>query len=196
MERRLPVVAAALVVLVLVSFSMAPSVRAQTSPAPIYATLNGQTQGNYPGGNEFFNIFVVDSSFDPPENETILNMTLTAPFQTNTGIGFPSTITPGESILSTIALEIPANFSARSFTASLVVYAELLSPTGPVSAKLSGSTLVDVFAAPGAATSTAHSSTSGTVSTSVFAAGVAVPTIVAVLLLALLVRRGSKPKPM
>jgi hypothetical protein len=189
-------------VLLVVSVMVAAPVRAQfqvdgylptlQSSAPVWATLNAATQGNYPGGNEIFDIFIANSSHDPPQNETIENETLTAPFGTNYGIGLPSTITPGESILSTIALEIPSNFTAQTFTANLVVNAELLNAGAPPTPeKLMGSSIVGVLALP-SSSNHATASQSGTISTSFFAIGLAVPSIIAVVLLALLMRaRGA-----
>jgi hypothetical protein len=232
MEKRFPdLMWAALLALLMLSFLVAtpatPAHAANPPPGageiiaapysvpaePVWATLNAIPQGNYPGGNLKFDIFVVNSDSPPDGNVTLINETLTAPalpptFQTNTGIGLPIMLSPGQAILSTIYLEIPSNFTQSNFTANLVANALLFNGTTNISLKLTGTAQVFLLGLPlaGNQTTTTTSSSSdtsqstqtttqsGTVSTTLFEAGVAIPAIVVVILLILLVRRGSGPK--
>jgi hypothetical protein len=176
---------------------------------PVWATLNAVPQGNYPGGNLIFDVFVVNSDQPPAGNVTLINETLTAPalppgFQTNSGIGLPVQLSPGQAILSTIALEIPSNFTASNFTASLVADVVLFNGTTNIALKLTGTSQVFVLGLPlsGGQTTTTSSTSqdtqtttqSGTVSATLFAVGVAIPSIVAVVLLILLARGRGGPK--
>lgn len=171
-----------------------------TSPSqPAWAVLFPATQGNYPGGNEEFSVFVVDSSTTSKENMTIYNMTLTAPFGSNSAIGLPTLMTPGQSVLSTIYLQIPADFTGENFTANLVANIAIANSTGITPGRLTGSALVYMLALPGTTGQTTSGVlTSGTsgggVSSSLFYAGVGVPSVVAILLALVLVIRG-RPKP-
>ncbi|MDA4118042.1 MAG: hypothetical protein OK455_06835, partial [Thaumarchaeota archaeon] len=113
---------------------------------PIWATLNASGTGNYPGGDELFTVFVINSAPTLTETETVQNMTLTAPFGHNFGIGLPSTISPGQSLLSTIHLQIPTNFTQKSFTANLVVHATLNNGTTNQGVTLTGTANVNIFA--------------------------------------------------
>jgi hypothetical protein len=176
---------------------------------PVWATLNAIPQGNYPGGNLIFDVFVVNSDQPPKGNVTLINETLTASalppgFQTNSGIGLPVELAPGQAILSTIALEIPSNFTQSNFTASLVADVLLYNGTTNIPLKLTGTSLVYILGLPlsggQTTTTTASSGTqvtttqSGTVSTTLFAVGVAIPSIVALVLLVLLARGRAGPK--
>lgn len=164
--------------------------------APIWATINAGAQGNYAGGDEVFTVFVVDSATNTYGTATIDSMTLTAPFGSNFGIGLPTTLNPGQSIESTIHLPIPANYTGKSFVANLVVNARLWNGTGYTSARLTGSAAVDVFVLASSGQTTETAAPSGTVSTTLFAAGVAGPSIIAILLAVLLVRARAGPKRM
>jgi hypothetical protein len=177
---------------------------------PVWATLNAATQGNYPGGNETFYVFVVNSDQPPDGNVTLINETLTAPalppeYQANSSMGLPIDLSPGEAISNAMTLEIPSNFTQDNFTADLVVNVAVWNGTVSISLKLTSSTVVTLHGLPDTGTQTTTSSSttqstqtsqtttqSGTVSSSLFAAGVAIPTIVAFTLLALLVRGRSK----
>jgi len=224
MENGIPkLMAATMLMLLMLSFLVATPARAQCSPRaaeclappyavpaePIWATLNALPQGNYPGGNEIFDVFVVNSDQPPKGNVTLINETLTAPalpsaFQTNTAIGLPIQLAPGQAILNTIALEIPSNFTQSNFTADLVVNVFYWNGTINIPVKLTGTALVYLLGLPGSTPHTTTSSSasqttqtttqSGTVSTTLFAAGVAIPSIVAVLLLILLARGRGPPK--
>lgn len=226
MEKRFPDLRwAPLIGLLMLSFLVATPARAQCGPRaaeciappyavpaePVWATLNALPHGNYPGGNEIFDVFVVNSDHPPAGNVTLINETLTAPalppnYQTNTGIGLPIQLGPGQAILSTIALEIPSNFTQSNFTAFLVVNVALWNGTTNIFLKLTGTSLVYILGLPIAGTPTTTSRTSqstqttqtttqsGTVSTTLFAAGVAIPSILAIILLILVVRGRGGPK--
>src|SRR5579864_7991268 len=127
MDSRLPK-ALGVSMLLLLAFSSLAAVAAHAqeggyappTPLPIWATFNASAQGNYPGGDEQFYAFVVNSAQSPGETEVIDNMTVTAPFFTNFGPGLPTTLLPGESALVTITLPIPKNFTQSQFSANLV----------------------------------------------------------------------------
>jgi len=177
---------------------------------PVWATLNAATQGNYPGANETFYVFVVNSDQPPDGNVTLINETLTAPalppgYQTNSSIGLPIDLSPGEATSNAMTLDIPSNFTQDNFTADLVVNVAVWNGTASISLRLTSSTVVTLHGLPGAGTQTTTSSSTpqgthtsqtttqgGTDSSSLFAAGVATPTIIAFILLALLVRGRSK----
>ena len=215
MRNRLPkLMGATMLTLLMLSFLVATPVRAVGGPPPggaaepVWATVNALPQGNYPGGNEIFDIFVVNSDQPPNGNVTLVNETLTAPAlppdqQTNTAIGLPIMLSPGQGILNTIALPIPSNFTQSNFTANLVVYVFYANGTA---LKLTGSTQVSLLGLPGSTAQTTSSTSSqttqtgqtttqsGTVSTTLFAAGTAIPSIVVLILLILLVQRRGRPK--
>src|SRR5271169_667786 len=105
MDKRLPkLMGATVLTLMMLSFLVATPARAVSisSPyalasEPVWATINAAAQGNYPGGNELFTVFVVDSAQPPEGNVTIQNVTLTAPAlpsgqQTNSAIGLPAVL--------------------------------------------------------------------------------------------------------
>jgi hypothetical protein len=230
MQKRLPNLTwAAILAIIVLSFLAATSpVHAACPPnageciappyavaaEPVWASLNGVPQGNYPGANMQFDATVVNSDQPPDVNFTLLNETVTAPAfplssQSNYAIGLPIDLAPGQLIVNTITLPVPGNFSQSNFTADLVVYGALWNGTASIYLKLTASTVVTLLGLPivgGGTTSSGSQSTttttttttitqSGTVSSSVLAAGVAIPSIVAVILLALLVRRGGgRPK--
>jgi hypothetical protein len=165
-----------------------------TSPyEPAWAVVFPAAQGNYPGGNELFSIFVVDSS-TAQQNLTIDNMTLTAPFGTNSAIGLPTILSPGQSVLATIYLPIPTNITEQSFTANLVVRIEISNVTGSAPATLTGSTIVYLLALPGQTTSQSSTSQTGTsgavVSATLFYIGLGVTSTIAIVLAAVLIMRG------
>ncbi len=219
MEKRLPkLMGATVLTLLMLSFLVAtPASAVSIAPPfalaaePVWATINAAAQGNYPGGNELFDVFVVDSALPPEGNVTVQTATLTAPAlpvnqQSNFATGLPTILSPGQSILLTIYLPIPADFAHSNFTANLVVNVLLQNGTASIPLKLTGSTTVFMLGLPGSggqtstssaqttsSTSSAQSTQSGTVSSTLFAAGVAIPSIIAIILLVLLVRRGSKP---
>jgi hypothetical protein len=205
MESRLPkAFGVALLLLLAFSFPFAVPAHAQVVPPnsmPLWVTINASAQGNYPGGDELFIVFVVNSAPMLTENETIDNMTLTAPFASNFGAGLPSTLLPGQTLLLTIHLEIPSNFSQKSFTANLIVHARLWNGTGNRGITLTGTAPVNVLSLPSQSTSQTTSQTtsqpaaqSGTISTTLFAAGVAIPSLIVIVLLILLVRGRAGPK--
>ena len=227
MDNGLPkLMGATMLMLLMSSFLVAAPVRAAGPPpgvgeiiAPpyavpaesVWATVNAVPQGNYPGGNLEFDVFVVNSDQPPDGNVTLFNETLTASAlppgsQTNTGIGLPVSLAPGQAILSTIYLEIPNNFTQSNFTANLVADVSLWNGTANIPLKLTGSAQVFLLGLPVTGTQTTTSSTSrssqtaqtttqsGTVSTTLFAAGVAIPSIVVVILLIFLVRGRGRPK--
>jgi len=197
MERRLrKLVGAATLIFLMFSLQVAAPARAQVSTsAPIWVTLNASAQGNYPGGDELFIIFVVNSAQNPKENETITDIKLVAPFGSNSAIGLPATLAPGQSIQPTIHLEIPANFSQRSFQANLTLHGIDRNGTATIPLTFTGTAIVDVFALPSSpSTSTQSESQAGAISTTLFAAGVGIPSLVAVVLVALLVRARATSK--
>lgn len=166
---------------------------------PVWANIDAVASGNYPGGDEMFNIFVVASAQNASESVVIQNMTLSAPFFTNYGIGFPTLLYPGQALVATISLPIPANYTQSTFTANLVVDVGVWNGTAYVPDTLTGNapvTVIPLTSSSGTHTSSqSTSSSSGTVSTSLAILGIAVPTIVAVLAIALLVQARAKPKP-
>jgi len=165
---------------------------------PVWATVNALAQENYPGGNEEFDVFVIDSATNLYETVTVDNMTLSSPFYNNFGIGLPTTLNPGQSLLSTIDLPIPSNYTQSSFTANLVIHARLWNGTAYNSVTLTGTAPVNVIPYGGSASKTTSTSvqvsSSGTVSTTFFAIGVAAPSIIVIVLLALLIQSRSRPK--
>jgi len=220
MQKRLPkLMGATMLMLLMLSFLVATPARA-ANPAPpygvpaqpIWAVVNALPQGNYPGGNEIFDIFVVNSEQPPNGNVTLVNETLTAPAlppesQTNSAIGIPIMLSPGQAILNTIALPIPSDFTQSNFTANLVAYVFYWNGTTNIPLKLTATAQVFMLSLPGSTSQTTTSSSasqttqttqtatqSGTVSTTLFAAGVALPSIVVVILLILLVRGRGPPK--
>lgn len=222
MQKRFPkLVGVTMLMLLMLSFLVSSPARAQcvlkpgageciappySVPAePVWATLNAATSNNYPGGNESFDVFVINSDVPPNGNVTLYNETITSTalppsFNASTAKGLPLQLSPGQAITSTIALPIPSDFNRSSFTANLVVNVAYWNGTTDIHVKLTGSTLVYVLGAPLVGTSTTTSQTSqttmqsGTVSTGLFAAGVAIPSLIAVILIVLLVRRNAGPK--
>jgi hypothetical protein len=198
MESRLPrlVVAATMALLMFSSLVAAPT-RAQVAPpAPIWVAINATAQGNYPGGDELFTVFAVNSMQPPAQDETITDMTLSGPAAIGSNGAFlslPATMAPGQSVLWTIHLPIPANFSQKTFTANLVVHFKFANGTA---LSLTGSADVDVLGLASQTSSqtqtTSQAAQAGTISTTLFAAGVAIPSLVAIVLLALLVQAKSK----
>jgi hypothetical protein len=178
---------------------------------PAWATLNAVPQGNYPGGNLVFDAFVVNSDQPPDQNVTLFNETVTAPAfpadsQSNYAIGLPIDLAPGQAIVNTIALPVPSDFSASNFTADLVAFVALWNGTANIYLKLTATTVVTLLGLPVSGSQTTSSTSqstqtttmtvtqSGAVSSSLFDAGVAIPSIIAVILLGLLVSRRRGPK--
>jgi hypothetical protein len=203
-------------VLVLLALSFLAAVPAlaaapPSAPQPVWATLNALGYGNYPGGNEQFTVFVVNTDSPPLGNVSLLNETLTAPAlppASNTGyaIGLPVQLATGQAILSTIYLPIPPNFAQSNFTATVVINLQIANGTGFFSTQLTESTTVVMLSLPStvtpssSTTSTVVSSPqtttqSGGVSSGLFYAGVGVPSVVAIILLALLVGARGRPQP-
>ena len=213
MEKRVSsLVEAAVLVLVALSFLAPVPARAATSPSapqPVWATLNALGYGNYPGGNEKFTVFVVNTDSPPLGNVSLFNETLTAPalppaYNTGYAIGLPVQLATGQAILSTIYLGIPPNFTQSNFTATVAIDVQIANGTGFFPMQLTESTTVVMLSLPGTITSASSttSSISGSPTTSqstgfssgLFYAGVGVPSVVVVVLIALLVRaRGRKP---
>ncbi len=183
----------AMVLLVVISLN-SPQVWAPPSRAqPVWVTLNAAPQGNYPGGDQLFTIFVVNSATIATQNATVDNMTLTASWgASNTAIGLPAVLTPGQSLLATIYLPIPANFTDKSFTANLVVNLRVMNSSGVTPLKATGTATVYVLALPGAQPSQGTTQTVNAVPLTIFALVVAVPSVMALLLLVLLLRVRSR----
>ena len=176
----------------------------------VWAALNTIPQGNYPGGNLEFDALVVNSAPPPYGNVTLINETVTAPAfpinsQSNYGIGLPIELAPGQLIVNTIHLPVPSNFTQANFTANLVANVALWNGTANNFFQLTASTVVTLLTLPGSSpqTTTTSSTTqstqttttqSGTVPSSLFGVGVAIPSIVVVILLVLLVRGKGPPK--
>jgi hypothetical protein len=98
-------------------------------------------------------------------------------------------------------MEIPSNFTQSNFTANLVVFVSYWNGTLNVPLKLIGSALVYLLGPPLTGTQTASVTTTtqtvtqtGIVSSSLFAVGAGVPSIVAVILLLLLAQGNGGPK--
>ncbi len=186
---------AALAALFLLALAMQPAAVAQQQPSvnghqPIWMTITASAQGNYPGGTEQFAVFVVNSAQNQAENETIKDMTLVAPFGSSNATGLPVVLLPGESYLTTISLQIPADFSGKAFRASLDAHVEIWNGSAYSPSTLSGTADVDVFSLPSQPSTTNQPAG---ISLSVVVIAVAVPSIVALALLVLLVRaRGRK----
>jgi hypothetical protein len=180
---------------------------------PIWATLNSSGTQNYPGGDELFNVFVVNSATNLAENETLKDiiLTTTPSFGSNYAIGLPELLQPGYGQVFPIYLEIPSNFSQPSFVANVVINATLLNGTLTSPLNLTGQTTVNVLALPSNSSAgqssgatatvtstvmvTTSSSGSGSgVSNSLFAVGVATPTIIAIILLVMVVQMRSRPR--
>lgn len=226
MQNRLPkLVTAGVLTLLVLSFLAAAPARAvcgqgageclappySQAAEPVWATLNAVPQGNYPGGNEIFDIAVVNSDKPPAGNVTLLNETVSSPqlpassSNPNFAIGLPVTLTPGQLIVNTVALEIPSNYTQGNFTANLQAYVSYWNGTLNVPLKLTGSLIVYMLGLPltGSQTTTVSTSistttqtvtSSGTVSSGLLAVGIGIPSIVVVILLVLLVRSRAAPK--
>ena len=214
MEKRVSsLVVTALLVLSALSSLGAVHARAATSPSapqPVWATLNALGSGNYPGGNEEFTVFVVNTGSPALGNVSLVNETLTAPalpsaYNSGYAIGLPVQLEAGQAILSTIYLEIPSNFTQSNFTATVAINLQILNGTGFFSKQLTESTTVGMLSLPGTTTS-ASSETSevsssqttargGGVSSGLFYAGVGVSSAVVIILLALLVRGRGRLQP-
>lgn len=212
-KRRSSLVGTAFLVLFALSFLAGVPARGaeiQSPPQPVWATLNARGYGNYPGGNEQFTVFVVNSDSPPLGNVSLINETLTAPalpppYNTGSAIGLPVQLATGQAILSTIYLEIPTSFTQSNFTATLVINLQIANGTNFLSRQLIESTTVVMLSLPGTVTSAtstesvASSSQATTessgVSSGLFYAGVGVPSVVAIILLALLARGRGHPQP-
>ena len=145
MEKRVSsLVEVAVLVLLAVSFLAAVPARAAASPSgpqPVWATLNALGYGNYPGGNEEFTVYVVNTDSPPLGNVSLINETLAAPalppaYNTGYAIGLPVQLATGQAILSTIHLEIPTNFTQSNFTATVVINMQIANGTSFFSKQL------------------------------------------------------------
>jgi hypothetical protein len=173
------------------------------TPAPAWVNVTAVAGGNYPGGNQEFNVLVVNSDLPPEGNMTVENMTLATTAwsggtNSNFGIGLPTVLAPGDTLSEPIALPIPSDFSAHNFTADLVVNYIVWNGAANVPGQLTGQATVVMLNYPGQSsgqggTTTVTATATGGVSTTTLGAGVAVPSIIALVLLILLVR--GKPKP-
>ena len=169
--------------------------------APVWATLNALGYGNYPGGNEEFALFFVNSDSPPLGNVTLFNETLTTPFQNASVSGLPVELAPGQTMLSSIYLQIPSDFSQSNFTASVTIDFHIANAIASTPNVLTGTAHVFMLGPPigqvtntSSMTSTQQTTTqSRTVSTSLFYAGVGIPSLIVIVLLALLVRDRGRP---
>jgi len=169
--------------------------------APVWATLNALGYGNYPGGNEQFTVFFVNSDSPPLGNVTLFNETLTTPFQNASVTGLPVELALGQTMLSSIYLQIPRDFSQSNFTARINIDFHVANATASTPSVLTGTAKVFMLGPPiGQVTSTSSTTStqqtttqSGTVSTSLFYAGVGIPSLIVIVLLALLVRDRGHP---
>jgi hypothetical protein len=182
---------------------------------PIWASLNSSGTENYPGGDELFTVFVVNSAPSIADNETLTNISLTTTpsFASNYAIGLPELLQPGYGQLFPIYLEIPGNFTQTSFIANVVVNATLLNGTTTSPLNLTGHATVDVLSLPSNSSSSSGSSSGATVtktvvvttttgsgssssgvSNSLFAIGVATPAIIAIILLVLVVQMRGRTR--
>ena len=222
MRKRLPkLIGAMMLMLLMLSFLVATPARAVCPPnagecipppysvpaEPIWATLNAIPQGNYPGGSVTFDVFVINTGYPAQGNVTLINETLTAPalppaYQTKAATGLPVQLSPGQAIVSQITVQIPSNFTQNNFTATLAAYVLRLNVTANPLIRLTGTSLVYILGPPASSTQSTTSNTSqgtqpaapGTVSMTTFAAGIVAPSIVAVILLAVLFRGRGVPK--
>jgi hypothetical protein len=223
MQKRLPkLIGAMVLMLLMLSFMVATPARAVCPPnagecipppysvpaEPVWATLNAIPQGNYPGGSVTFDIFVINTGFPARGNVTVINETLTASAlppasQTKTATGLPVLLSPGQAIESQIAVPIPSNFTQSNFTATLAAYVLRSNGTANPLLRLTGTSLVYILGAPassaqsttsGSSQSTQPAAQGGTISMTLFAAGIATPSIVAIILLVVLFRARSLPK--
>jgi hypothetical protein len=181
---------------------------------PIWASLNSSGTANYRGGDELFTVFVVNSAPNIADNETLTNISIntTPAFASNFAIGLPELLQPGYGQLFPIYLEIPNNFTQPSFIANVIINATLLNGTTTSPLNLTGHATVDVLAVPsnsssisgsssGATvtstvmvTTTSSGSSSSGVSNSLFAIGVATPSIIAIILLVLVVQMRGRTR--
>jgi hypothetical protein len=171
--------------------------------APVWATLNALGNGNYPGGNEQFTVFFVNSDYAPFGNVTLISETLTTPFQNASVSGLPVELASGQTVTSSIYLQIPSDFSQSSFTASVTIDFHIANSTASTPRVLTGSAQVFVLGPPieqvtstSSTASTQQTTTqSGAVSTSLFYAGLGIPSLIVIVLLALLVRNRERRVP-
>ncbi len=179
-----------------------------SGPEPVWLTLYALGYGNYPGGNEEFNVFVANSDAASLANVSLINETVTAPslpsgYNSGSAIGLPVLLTTGQAILSTIYLPIPNNFTQSSFKATVVVNLEVSNGTGFYTQQLTKSTSVVMLGLPGT-TSPPSSTTSGVSgsqtttpsnggSSSLFYAGVGIAVVIVVIGVTMMVRRRGSP---
>ncbi|HEV2389828.1 MAG TPA: hypothetical protein VGS04_03795 [Nitrososphaerales archaeon] len=163
--------------------------------APVWATLNALGYGNYPGGNEEFAVFFVNSDSPPLGNVTLLDETLTTPFRNASVSGLPVELAPGQTMLSSIYLQIPADFANSNFTASVTIDFHIANGNASTPNVLTGTAHVfmlgpPIMQFPSTSTTSTQQATmqNGTVSGPLFYAGVGIPSIIVVVLFALLVR--------
>jgi hypothetical protein len=185
MSGRLPLsVGVAMTLLIFFSLqTVAPAQASVAKAQPIWVTINAGAQGNYPGGDEVFTIFVVNSAQPPVGNETIDTMNVTAPFGSNAATDLPQTLAPGQSLFEAIHLLIPANFTQTTFKATLLVQGSIWNGTAYNHLNATGTAGVALFAL-----LVPPATQGGTVSTTLLAAAVAIPSLIAIALLILLLR--------
>lgn len=174
-----------------------------SGPQPIWLTLYALAYGNYPGGNEEFNVFVANSDAAGLSNVSLINETVTAPAlpsvnNKGSAIGLPVLLAPGQAIVSTIHLPIPSNFTQGSFTATVAVNLEVSNGTGFYPQQLTKSTSVVVLGLPG--TTSPPSSTSSQTTNSnngsssiLLYAGAAIAVVIVVVVVGMMMRRRGAP---
>ena len=166
---------------------------------PVWLNLSAVPRGNYPGGNVQFDVFIVNSAVPPYGNVTLFNETLTASAlpaccNMNTTIGLPVTLFPGQAILTPIHLEIPSDFTQSNFTANLVADLSYWNGTAYIPLKMTADAGVYLVSlTPVSTQTTVTIAQSRGVSSSLFAVGAGIPSIVVVILLVLLARGRGRP---
>lgn len=188
--------------------SISTSSGAPTGPQPVWLIMNALAYGNYPGGNEEFNVFVANSDVPHFANVSLINETVTAPslpsgFNSGSALGLPVLLATGQAILSTVHLPIPSSFTQGSFTATAVINVEISNSTGIYPVQMTKSTTVLMLGLPGTNTSppssttgsssSQSSSTGNGGSSSLFYAGVGVAVVIVVIGVAMMVRRRGSP---
>lgn len=169
---------------------------------PVWATLNGVAGGNYPGGTEVFTVFIANSDSPPLGNVTLNSVALNAPFQNASLSGLPLQLAPGQTLSTNMTIQIPRDFAQNNFTAYIAINFDVANATASTLRELTGSAQVFMLGAPLSGMSSTSSSTSatqsttqgGTVSASLFYAGVGIPSLIVIVLLALLVRPRGRPQ--
>ena len=166
-------------------------------PTDTWFTFAATAQGNYPGGKVQFSVFAVNSALTPTQNESIDSMTVSTPWGNISATGLPAVLTPQESLSIPIYAQIPSSFNERSFTAQFLAHTRTWNGTSWVPLTHNANVTVDVLALPPCSSVPAlqpcssASQGASTISTTVLALGVGIPSGVAVVLLGLLIRSGN-----